>query len=143
MIHKFRRTRPIPLLLLLSATSQAHTPLPDARVFFIGLGDGAVVESPFRVRFGIEGFGITPAGSQGKSRHPAGQHPLLIDVEQFLDLDQPLPRDGRHLHFDNGETEAVLELPSGTQRLQPLLGDGDHELHDSVQRSEKITLEVK
>ncbi len=121
----------------------AHTPPPDARVFFVGLEDGAVVESPFKVQFGIEGFGITPAGTRGKIRHQAGHHHLLVDVENLPDLDGPIPRDERHLHFDGGETETVLDLPPGEHTLQLLLGDEDHEPQYPVLKSEKITVTVK
>lgn len=131
------------ILLLTSLTVIAHTPPPGARVFFIGIEDGAVVDSPFKVRFGIEGFGITPAGTKGKIRHQAGHHHLLINVDQLPDLDSPIPRDEHHLHFDNGETEAILELPPGTHTLQLLLGDEDHEPQDPVLMSEKITVRVK
>ncbi len=133
----------IMLLLLVSLSATAHTPPPNARVFFIGIEDGAEVESPFKVRFGIEGFGITPAGTKGKIRHKAGHHHLLVDVEQLPDLDSPIPRDEHHLHFDNGETEAVLDLPSGIHTLQLLLGDEDHEPQDPVLISEKITVRAK
>lgn len=130
-------------MLLFSLVVTAHTPPPDARVFFIGIEDGAVVESPFKVRFGIVGFGITPAGTKGKIRHQAGHHHLLIDVEQLPDLDAPIPRDSHHLHFDQGETEAILDLPPGTHTLQLLLGDEDHEPHDPVLMSDKISVRVK
>ncbi|MCG7876460.1 MAG: DUF4399 domain-containing protein [Candidatus Thiodiazotropha taylori] len=131
------------ILLLVSLTIIAHTPPPGARVFFIDIEDGAMVDSPFKVKFGIEGFGITPAGTKGKIRHQAGHHHLLINVDQLPDLDSPIPRDEHHLHFDNGETEAVLDLPPGIHTLQLLLGDEDHEPQDPVLMSEKITVKVK
>lgn len=121
----------------------AHTPPPGAKVFFVGLEDGAVVESPFRVRFGIEGYGITPAGTRGKIRHRAGHHHLLLDANGLPDLDEPIPRDAHHLHFDQGETETVLELPPGRHTLQLLLGDEDHEPLDPLLVSEEITITVK
>jgi hypothetical protein len=102
-----------------------------------------VVHSPFKVRFGIQGFGITPAGTTGKIRHTAGHHHLLIDVDQPPDLDAPIVRDARHLHFDRGETETTLNLPPGRHSLQLLLGDEDHEPHDPPLISKKITITVK
>ena len=131
------------VMLLAALTVSAHTPPEDARVFFIGVADGDVVESPVRVGFGIEGFGIVPAGTRDKRRHTAGHHHLLVDVEELPDMDEPIPRDARHLHFDQGETEAVLELPSGTHTLQLLLGDEDHEPHAPPLISERITIEVE
>ena len=131
------------LLLMLSLMAAAHTPPPNARVYFIGIEDGAVVESPFKVKFGIEGYGITPAGAKGKIRHQAGHHHLLIDVERLPDLDSPIPRDEHHLHFEKGETEAVLNLPPGIHTLQLLLGDEQHEPQAPALMSEKITVRVK
>ncbi|MCU7876494.1 MAG: DUF4399 domain-containing protein [Candidatus Thiodiazotropha sp. (ex Lucinoma borealis)] len=136
---------PILIITLLVSTfiARAHTPPDDAKVYFIGLMDGAVVTSPFKVKFGIKGFGITPAGTKGKIRHTAGHHHLLIDVEQLPDLDEAIPRDVRHLHFDNGETEALLELSTGKHTLQLLLGDEDHEPQAPPLFSEKITITVE
>ena len=131
------------ILMLTSLTATAHTPPPGARVFFVGIEDGAVVESPFKVEFGIEGFGITPAGTRGKVRHKAGHHHLLVDVDTLPNLDAPIPRDAHHLHFDGGETETVLDLPPGRHTLQLLLGDEDHEPQYPVLKSEKITVRVK
>ncbi len=131
------------LLLLMSVTATAHTPPPDARVFFIGIEDGAVVESPFTVKFGIDGFGITAAGTKGKIRHQAGHHHLLVDVETLPDLDAPIPRDEHHLHFDGGETETLLELPPGEHTLQLLLGDEDHEPQYPALKSDKIRVRVR
>ncbi|WP_369163223.1 DUF4399 domain-containing protein [Candidatus Thiodiazotropha sp. LNASS1] len=57
--------------------------------------------------------------------------------------DSPIPRDEHHIHFDNGETEAVVDLLPGTHTLQLLLGDKDHEPKDPVLMSEKISVRVK
>jgi hypothetical protein len=38
------------ILLFVSAIAGAHEPPPNARVFFIGIDDGAVVKSPFEVK---------------------------------------------------------------------------------------------
>ncbi len=130
-------------ILLMASGPQAHTPPADAKVYFVNLEDGAEVESPFKVEFGITGFGITPAGTKGKVRHKAGHHHLLIDIETSPDMDQPIPNDSQHIHFDQGETEAVVELPPGRHTLQLLLGDEDHEPQDPPLISKKITIIVK
>ncbi len=136
---------PLIVLIVMLPTSIAvsHSPPEGARVFFVGLEDGAVVTSPFEVRFGIEGFGITPAGTTGKIRHSAGHHHLLIDVDQLPDMDEPIPRDASHIHFDRGETEAVLSLPPGRHSLQLLLGDEEHEPQDPPLLSDKIHITVQ
>ncbi|MBT3049202.1 MAG: DUF4399 domain-containing protein [gamma proteobacterium symbiont of Ctena orbiculata] len=131
------------ILFLIASIGLAHTPPEGARVFFIGLEDGAVVSSPVTLKFGIEKFGITPAGTKGKRRHTAGHHHLLVDLKQPPDLDQPIPRDAQHIHFDQGETEVQLELSPGRHTLQLLLGDEDHEPHDPPLISEKITITVE
>jgi hypothetical protein len=124
-------------------TSQAHTPPANARILCVDLQDGAVVHSPLKVQFGIEGFGITPAGTTGKIRHQAGHFHLLVDLDHQPDLDNPIPRNERHLHFDQGETETMLNLPPGRHSLQLLLGDEDHEPHYPPLISDKITINVK
>jgi len=130
-------------LLLATAIAAAHSPPEHAKVYFVGLEDGDVVKRPFRVKFGIKGFGITPAGTTGKRRHTAGHHHLLVDVEQLPDMDAAIPRDKHHVHFDQGETETLLELPRGRHTLQLLLGDEQHEPQDPPLISEKITITVQ
>ncbi|MCU7806580.1 MAG: DUF4399 domain-containing protein [Candidatus Thiodiazotropha sp. (ex Semelilucina semeliformis)] len=121
----------------------AHTPPDEARVFFVELRDGDTVKSPVKIRFGIEGFGITPAGTTDKIRHQAGHYHLLVNQDTLPDLDNPIPRDAYHIHFDQGETEAHLSLPPGRHTLQLLLGDEDHEPHDPPLISQKITIWVE
>jgi hypothetical protein len=121
---------------------QAHTPPDHAKVYFIGLNDGAVVQSPVKVKFGIKGFGITPAGTTGKQRHTAGHHHLLLDLKEMPNLDESIPRDEHHLHFDQGETETELDLSPGKHTLQLLLGDEQHEPQDPPLISEKVTITV-
>ncbi|MES9972009.1 MAG: DUF4399 domain-containing protein [Candidatus Thiodiazotropha sp.] len=130
-------------LYLLVAVAEAHSPPKHAKIYFINLQEGDVVESPFIVKFGIVGFGITPAGTTGKRRHTAGHHHLLVNLQQLPDLDAPIPRDEQHIHFDQGETEAVLQLPPGRHTLQLLLGDEEHEPQDPPLFSKRITIRVK
>lgn len=120
-----------------------HTPPAGARVYFIEPADGAVVASPVRVRAGIEGFGIAPAGTKGPRRHTAGHHHVLIDVDELPDLSSPIPRDTHHVHLDGGESEVLLELPPGEHSLQLLLGDEVHEPQEPPLFSEKIRITVR
>lgn len=135
---------PVLALVVLLATpiSGAHSPPEEAKIYFVDLMDGEVVKSPFKVKFGIKGFGITPAGTKGKRRHTAGHHHLLVDVKQLPDMDEAIPRDPHHIHFDRGETEVMLKLPSGRHTLQLLLGDEQNEPQDPPLISEKITITV-
>ncbi|MCB1762545.1 MAG: DUF4399 domain-containing protein [Gammaproteobacteria bacterium] len=68
---------------------------------------------------------------------------MLVDVEQLPDLQGEIPRDKRHLHFDQGKTETTLDLPPGPHTLQLLLGDEQHEPQDPPLFSEKITIRVQ
>ncbi|MBC8211261.1 MAG: DUF4399 domain-containing protein [Gammaproteobacteria bacterium] len=132
------------LIMMLSVSlAQAHSPPPEAKIYFIGLTNGALVSSPLRLKFGIEGFGITPAGSKGKIRHTAGHHHLLLDLDDLPDMDEPIPHTANHIHFDKGETEAVLELSPGRHTLQLLLGDEEHEPQAPPLLSERISITVK
>ncbi len=130
-------------LLVGVSTAQAHSPGAHARVYFENLDDGAEVTNPVHLKFGIEGFGITPAGTKGKIRHTAGHHHLLIDVDTLPDMDEPISEKKGIRCFDKGETEATIDLPPGKHTLQLLLGDENHEPQDPPLLSRKVTVIVK
>jgi len=130
-------------MLTVSPFSTAHSPSEHARVYFIGLEDGAVVKCPIKVKFGVEGYGIVPAGIRDKRRHTGGHYHLLVDVKEKPALDEPIPRDVRHIHLDGGERETVLDLPPGEHTLQLLLGDEEHESLDPPLISKKIHITVE
>lgn len=124
-----------------STMTWAGTPTPDgARVYIISPTDGEVVTSQVKVRFGLSGMGVAPAGTDKKH---TGHHHLLIDVDQLPPLDRPLPSDAHHKHFGGGQTETDIELAPGKHTLQILLGDGNHIPHEPALVSEQITIEVK
>jgi len=124
-----------------SALTWAGTPaLKGARVYFISPADGEVVTSPVRVRFGLSGMGVAPAGTDRKH---TGHHHLLIDLDELPPLHRPLPSDAHHKHFGGGQTEAEIDLTPGKHTLQLLLGDGNHIPHEPALVSKKITIEVK
>ncbi len=135
----------------LAMTSVAYagdTPAPDgATVYFVNLKDGDTVTSPFKVIFGLTGMGIAPAGVEADN---TGHHHLLINrpplgegedgAEEF---DLALPADENHRHFGKGQTETVLDLPSGSHTLQMVLGDWSHVPHKTPITSEVINITVK
>ena len=73
----------------------------------------------------------------------AAYHHLLIDVNEPLDPNEPIPQDKTHLHFGAGQTEARIELPAGKHSLQLVLGDAKHYLFNPPVISKKITITVK
>jgi Domain of unknown function (DUF4399) len=85
---------------------------PDAAVYIISPKDGDAVTSPFKVQFGLSGMGVAPAGVDKPN---TGHHHLLIDVNDALDPNEPIPQDKAHLHFGAGQTEAFIELPPALQ----------------------------
>lgn len=110
-----------------------------ARVFFVNLKDGATIQTRTRVRFGIEGMSLVPAGTRSDT---GGHHHLLIDTEPGPP-DQPIPADYNNIHLGNGQTEVVVTLPKGPHTLQLLLGDRNHVPHDPPVMSKKITVYVR
>lgn len=113
---------------------------PDAHAFFVNLQDGDTITMPFTVRFGLEGMQVAPAETYEEN---TGHFHLLINTEipeEFYD--DPILTDDQHIHFGGGETETVLELEPGEYRLQLVMGDGYHVLHDPPVKSDIITVTV-
>lgn len=115
------------------------TPSPaDARVYFVGVQDGAKLPHKATIHFGLVNMGVAPAGIEKPN---TGHHHLLIDTE-LPPLDQPIPNDFNHLHFGAGQTEATIELPLGKHTLQLLLGDANHVPHNPPVISKRINVIV-
>jgi hypothetical protein len=110
----------------------------DARVYFVGLQDGAVLPQNATIRFGLANMGVAPAGIEKPN---TGHHHLLIDTK-LPPLDEPIPNDFNHLHFGAGQTEATVTLPLGRHTLQLLLGDENHVPHNPPVMSKPIRVLV-
>jgi hypothetical protein len=128
-------------LLLAPVAHAGDTPAPANAYLYIGWpNDGEVINScEVRVWFGLRQMGVAPAGVVKAN---TGHHHLLIDVD-LPPMDQPIPNDRNHLHFGGGQTETVVELPSGTHTLQLLMGDKDHVPHNPPVVSAKKTITVR
>jgi hypothetical protein len=119
------------------------TPSPEgARVYFIGLEDGATVTNPVTLHFGLSGMGVAPVGVDLPN---TGHHHLLINRAPFGadDVGFGVPADDNHRHFGAGQTEVTLELPPGTHTLQLVLADLNHVPHDPPVVSEVISVTVE
>ena len=126
--------------LLQPVTTFGRTPAPaDAYLYFIWPTDGMRIKGAFWCRFGLRNMGVTHAGD---STPNMGHHHLLIDVDEALDLDTPLPSNKRYMHFGAGQTETRIELPPGMHILQMVLGDADHIPFDPPVVSKKIHIVV-
>ena len=111
---------------------------PDAKLYFIGLSDGAVIPEHVTLHFGLDNMGVAPAGI---NKPNTGHHHLLIDAD-LPPLDKPIPNDFHHLHFGAGQTEATITLTPGKHTLQLLLGDANHVPHNPPVMSQRITVTV-
>lgn len=120
--------------------AQAQTPAPaDASLYIIYPRDGQRVRGSFPVRFGLRNMGVTHAGDKTPN---TGHHHLLVDVNEEIEPNEPIPTDKQHLHFGAGQTETRLELPPGKHTLQLVLGDADHKPFAPLLASKRITVTV-
>jgi hypothetical protein len=108
-------------------------------VYFHYPRDGVTVPSRFKVRIGLRGMGVAPAGVQ---KAGTGHHHLLIDT-QLARMDRPIPNDPQHLHLGNGQTEIEVVLPPGRHVLQLVLADHEHIPHDPPVMSQRISVMVR
>ena len=132
--------------------AQAQAPAPaaaierqkspaNAEAYIIAPADGATVQGPVVVRFGLKGMGIAPAGIKLDN---TGHHHLFIDTDLPADLSAPITVvDGKVMHFGKGQTEVELTLAPGRHTLQLLLGDYLHIPLDPAVASKKVTITVK
>ena len=122
-----------------AASVAATSPPSGARAYIVQPADGAKVASPVTVIFGLEGFGVAPAGVDHTN---TGHHHLIIDAP-LPDLSKPIPANKNYIHFGGGQTQFEVELTPGTHTLQLLLGDHTHVPHNPPVVSERITITVE
>ena len=119
----------------LSEAAIANSP----KVYFIEPANGAFVQETFKVKFGLENFGVAPAGYDIPN---TGHHHLLIDTS-LADLKSPIPADSKHIHFGKGQTETSITLEKGEHQLTLVMGNFAHIPHNEPIISETITVIVK
>ncbi len=129
---------PLALLALVACGGQSE----GAEVFFEEPKDGASVTSPVKIKMGVGGLVLEPAG---EVRDGHGHHNVMVDVGAtfFIQdyLGNAIPNDSLHLHFGKAQTEALLDLGPGEHTLKLLFADGDHyPLNPIVSHSIKITV---
>jgi hypothetical protein len=107
-------------------------------VYFVEPTDGATVTSPFKVKFGLKGMEVKPAGEQVTG---TGHHHLLINRDS-LAAGQIIPADDVHIHFGKGQTETEVKLAPGTYKLTMQFADGFH-LSYGKEMSAALTVTVK
>ena len=124
----------------LKAEELTRTPSPGGAVaYIISPAQGEIVGQEVRVKFGLQGMGVAPAGVDKKN---TGHHHLLIDGKALPPLNQPMSKKVVK-HFGGGQTETVLKLSPGKHSLQLILGDQSHVPHDPPVVSGKVEILVK
>lgn len=109
-----------------------------ASVNFVTPADGAVLSSPFEVKFGLVGMELKPAGDMTPN---TGHHHLLIN-QAPVKAGETIPADTQHLHFGKGQTETMVTLPPGKYSLTMQFGNGQHQSY-GPELSKTINVTVK
>ncbi len=140
-MKKFLFVSAVLTALVAQAQMPAPTPSPAcAEAYLIAPVDGATVQNPVTVRFGLKGMGVAPAGVQFDN---TGHHHLFVDTDLPTDMTKPIGMiDNKIIHFGKGQTETALNLTPGKHTLQLLLGDYLHTPHTPPVASKKITITV-
>jgi hypothetical protein len=117
-----------PLLLLLTACgSKPESADTSRKVWFGNLIDGQEVESPFPVEMKAQNLVVEPAATGITDGH--GHFHILVNVP-IPEAPNPVPFDGQHIHYGQGDTVTVLDLPPGEHTLTLQFAKGDHVPYD-------------
>jgi hypothetical protein len=99
--------------------------------------DGATVGSTFKVRFGVKGMEVAPAGDIVAN---SGHHHLLINLDSMA-AGESIPFTDQHMHFGRGQTEAEVKLSPGTYKLTAQFANGAHQSYGkAMSHSIKVTV---
>ncbi len=113
-------------------------------VFFKNLKDGQRVPKKFKVKFGVVGMVVKPAGTLEVG---TGHHHILVDMDNKttksgFPTKQVIPSDAKHIHFGKGQTETMLELSPGKHTLTLQFANAAHQSYGK-EWSKTITVYVQ
>ena len=111
---------------------------PSQSVALLEPANGATVGTTFKVRFGVTGMAVAPAGDIIKD---SGHNHLLID-RMPVKAGESVPFDDNHRHFGAGQTEAMITLPPGKYKLTSQFANGAHQSYGAPMSS-SIEITVK
>ena len=111
---------------------------PTQSVSLLEPADGATVGTTFKVRFGVKGMAVAPAGDIIKD---SGHNHLLIN-RMPVAKGESVPFDDNHRHFGAGQTEAMITLPAGQYKLTSQFANGAHQSYGAPMSS-SIQITVK
>jgi hypothetical protein len=113
-------------------------PIPaDAKVMFVAPADGATIQGPVKVKMGVEGMTVKPAGTMEAK---TGHHHIIVN-DKSIESGTVVPADETHIHYGKGQTETELKLPPGTHTLTLQFANGAHQSY-GPQLSTTITITV-
>ena len=96
---------------------------PSQSVSLVEPVNGATVPTTFKVRFGVKGMAVAPAGEIVAN---SGHNHLLIN-QMPVKAGESVPFDEQHKHFGAGQTEAMITLPPGQYKLTSQFANGAHQ----------------
>ncbi len=108
-------------------------------VSFVQPLNGTEVESPFKVEMKAENLIVEPASEGVTDGH--GHFHIIID-SPIPGSTSPIPKDSMHIHYGQGQKEALLDLPAGEHTLILQFAKGDHIPYEP-QISQEIKITVK
>lgn len=124
---------------LLAVTGCAsQTTAPAQSVSILEPVNGATVGTTFKVRFGVKGLEVAPAGDIVAN---SGHHHLLVNLDS-LPAGESIPFSEQHIHFGKGQTEAEVKLAPGTYKLTAQFANGAHQSYGKP-LSQTISVTVK
>lgn len=113
----------------------------DLGVQWLEPADGATVKSPFQVRFGMTGAGMSPAGQNALDK-TVGHHHISVN-KGVVTPGYALPMGtGDYLHYGKAQTEAEVTLAPGTYELTMQFADAAHRSYGkALAKTIKVTVE--
>lgn len=114
----------------------------DLGVAWLEPQNGATVKSPFKVRFGMTGAEMSPAG-QNPLDKTVGHHHISVN-KGVVTPGFALPMGtGDYLHYGKAQTEAEVTLEPGTYKLTMQFADAAHRSYGKKLASKTIKITVE
>lgn len=122
----------------LALTGCATGTAPSQAMSILEPANNATVPTTFKVRFGVKGMVVEPAGDIVAN---SGHNHLLINLDSVA-TGESIPFTEKHMHFGKGQTEAEVKLPPGVYKLTAQFANGAHQSYGQAMSS-SITVTVK
>ncbi len=113
----------------------------DLGVQWLEPADGAKVKSPFKVKFGLTGAGMSPAGQNALDK-TLGHHHISVN-KGVVTPGLIMPMDtGDYMHYGKAQTEAEVKLEPGEYELTMQFADAAHRSYGkALAKTIRITVE--